>query len=257
LHDEPRPPRSLNEHIPRDLQTVCLKAMAKEPTRRYVSARELGDDLRRWLNGEPIQARPARRMERAVRWARRHPAPAALVAVSGLAVLALVGLAVGLAYNARLAAAYDAEEDQRKQAEAARDLAEAARQGEVKQRKEAEVARDLAEIAKRGEAQQRQRAEEIGYFHSIFLADLALRENDLPLAQRHLKDCSATLPNWEWRYLAAQCRPELFSVPGAEATFSPDGTRLVAGGKQKGTEPVYDAWTGRQILALPGGEPVV
>src|SRR5205807_3405744 len=58
LHEEPRRPRSLNDHIPRDLETVCLKAMAKETSRRYQTARELADDLRRYLKGEPIQARP-------------------------------------------------------------------------------------------------------------------------------------------------------------------------------------------------------
>ena len=65
LHDEPRPPRRLNDRIPRDLETICLKAMAKEPRRRYATARELADDLRRWLAGEPIR-RAAGRVERAL-----------------------------------------------------------------------------------------------------------------------------------------------------------------------------------------------
>jgi tRNA A-37 threonylcarbamoyl transferase component Bud32 len=228
LHDEPRRPRSLNEHIPRDLETVCLKAMAKEPGRRYPTARELADDLRRWLKNEPIQARPAGRAERAVRWVRRHPAPAALAAVSGLAVLALVGLGVGLAYNARL-------DEQRKDAEDARDLAVVAKQGETQQRKRAEDALALAD--------------RVGYFHRITLADLALNENNLPLAQRHLKECKAELRNWEWRYLNAQCHPELLSFPGARATFSPDGTRIATwtfGIDQM--VRVYDVRTGQKAL---------
>ena len=64
LHDEPRPPRSLNDRIPRDLQTICLKAMAKEPERRFKTARAFADDLRSWLKGEPIQARPVGQVER-------------------------------------------------------------------------------------------------------------------------------------------------------------------------------------------------
>jgi WD40 repeat protein/tetratricopeptide (TPR) repeat protein/tRNA A-37 threonylcarbamoyl transferase component Bud32 len=242
LHDEPRPPRSLNEHIPRDLQTITLKAMAKEPTRRYATARELADDLRCWLAGEPIKARPAGRAERAVRWVRRHPMPAALVAVSGLAVLALVGLGVGLVYNARLTTAYEAEEGQRKNAEEARDLADIAK-------KNAEAARDLANVAKQGEARERRRAEEIGYFHSIFLADLALKENNLPLARRHLKECQAELRNWEWRYFDAQCRPGLFSLPGLVGWFSPDGTRVAASDRD-GVVRVYDVRTGQEALAI-------
>jgi serine/threonine protein kinase len=68
LHDEPRPPRSLNDRIPRDLETICLKAMAKEPSRRYGAAGELAEDLRRWLKGEPIGTRFAPTTPRSARW---------------------------------------------------------------------------------------------------------------------------------------------------------------------------------------------
>src|SRR5262245_53632837 len=61
LHDEPRSPRSLNDQLPRDLQTICLKALAKEPKQRYQTAGEMSADLRRFLNGEPILARPVSR----------------------------------------------------------------------------------------------------------------------------------------------------------------------------------------------------
>jgi tRNA A-37 threonylcarbamoyl transferase component Bud32 len=88
LHDEPRPPRKLNDLIPRDLETICLKAMAKEPGRRYGSAQALAAELRRWLQGQPIVARPVGRLERAWKWVQRNPAlAAALTAV----VLALLG----------------------------------------------------------------------------------------------------------------------------------------------------------------------
>src|SRR5262249_35647347 len=92
LHDEPRPPRSLNDRIPRELQTICLKAMAKEPKRRYVSAAELAADLRRFVKREPIHARPAGAWEWGWRWAKRRPAAAALVAVSVAAAALLVGV---------------------------------------------------------------------------------------------------------------------------------------------------------------------
>jgi serine/threonine protein kinase len=73
LHDQPRPPRKINQRVPRDLETICLKAMAKSPFRRYHTAREMGDDVRRWLKGEPIKARPVGAPERLWLWCRRNP----------------------------------------------------------------------------------------------------------------------------------------------------------------------------------------
>lgn len=79
LEDEPKPPRQLNPRIPRDLETICLKAMAKSPARRYASVREFVDDLRRYLGGEPIRARPIGPSERLWLWCRRNPIAASLL----------------------------------------------------------------------------------------------------------------------------------------------------------------------------------
>jgi tetratricopeptide (TPR) repeat protein len=121
LTEEPRAPRRLNDRIPRDLETIALTCLAKDPDRRYPSAQALADDLRRFRSGEPIRARPAPAWERAGKWARRRPALAALLAVSAVAVCTL--LAGSLWYNARLQRALRETEHQRQRAERARDRA--------------------------------------------------------------------------------------------------------------------------------------
>src|SRR6185503_10697328 len=73
LEDDPRPPRRLKEDVPRDLETICLKAIAKAPAGRYARAAALADDLRRYLAGEPILARPEGYVRRFWRWCRRYP----------------------------------------------------------------------------------------------------------------------------------------------------------------------------------------
>jgi len=77
---DPVPPRRFSSSIPRDLETICLKCLYKDPGRRYASAQALAEDLRRWLDGRPISARPASTAEKAWRWCRRRPVSAALAA---------------------------------------------------------------------------------------------------------------------------------------------------------------------------------
>src|SRR5262249_33748011 len=72
LHEVPRGPRRLNDKIPRDLETICLKSLAKVPGQRYASAGDMVDDLRRFLRHEPIKARPVGRIEKARRWCARN-----------------------------------------------------------------------------------------------------------------------------------------------------------------------------------------
>jgi hypothetical protein len=92
LNDEPVPPSRLAPKVPADLETICLKCLSKEPARRYASAEELANDLRRFLADEPIRARPGGAAERAVKWVRRHAAVSALAAVLLVTVLGMAGI---------------------------------------------------------------------------------------------------------------------------------------------------------------------
>jgi hypothetical protein len=89
-HQEPIPPRSVQPHCPRDLETICLKGLHKDPARRYASAGALADDLARFLNDQPIQARRVRWIERALLWALRNPTRAAFCVLSALLVVLMV-----------------------------------------------------------------------------------------------------------------------------------------------------------------------
>jgi serine/threonine-protein kinase len=87
---EPDPPRRLNPKVDRDLETICLTCLAKDPRRRYASALALAEDLESWLGHRPIAARPATARERLAKWVRRRPAAAAFAALGALVFLAVL-----------------------------------------------------------------------------------------------------------------------------------------------------------------------
>jgi hypothetical protein len=227
LEQEPKPPRSLNDRIPRDLEASCLKAMAKEPSRRYATAGELAADLRRWLSGKPIVARPVGRLERSWRWARRHPSAAGLVVAVCVGALALVAAGVGFAYNARLQRANRDEAVARQQADSSRKVAERA-----------------LELADR-----------YLYILRVNQAGAAWRDDQVKRVAELLDACPAALRGWEWHYLDQLRRTSLLDFRGDRSSvhgvvYSPVGRRL-ASASPDGVR-VWDAATGQEALTLRG-----
>ncbi len=151
LHDEPRSPRSLNDRIPRDLETICLKAMAKEPSRRYQTAGAMSDDLARFLAGKPIAARPVGRVERLWRWCKRNPLVASLSAAVVVALVSGATVSAIFAIDARARAREALVEKARADINAAdaKASAERATREEAKATSEAERATREAAAANR------------------------------------------------------------------------------------------------------------
>ena len=145
LNESPARPRALNRNIPADLETIALKCLHKEPSPRYASAQALADDLRRFLDGQPIHARRASQVDRAWRWTRRNPALAALTFFSVLLALVLATAATLRLADAQSAATQLAE---RNAAALRTNAADAARQAERMRFELRELSRPVLDLAR-------------------------------------------------------------------------------------------------------------
>jgi tetratricopeptide (TPR) repeat protein len=158
---DPVPPSRLNAKVPKDLETICLKCLRKDPRMRYAGAASLAEDLRRFLSGETIAARPENGLQRLTRRVRRQPAFSAAVATATLLTLSLVGLGTRLAYErdarVRVARAESAEIERAADA----DLSEMVRWQKASAWTEARAALGRAEsrLGRRGSAELRRRLE--------------------------------------------------------------------------------------------------
>jgi WD40 repeat protein len=255
VSEEPMAPRRLQPCIPRDLETICLKCLRKEPERRYASALALADDLRHFQAGEPIRAQPVGLGERAIKWARRKPAAAALLAVSCLAVVALV---VGdVVYQVRLSQALDdaranAEESRRRLvrlnvAEGARALDEGDWQGSLVWFAEAlrlDPGREPMHRTRIGAVLRRCPRLILVGFHGgpVWQAQFSPDSRYLITASE-----DETARVWQVRDAKPIGSPLRHDGAVLAAAFSPDGRAAVTAG-QDGAARVWEALTGRPLL---------
>jgi WD40 repeat protein/serine/threonine protein kinase len=236
---EPTPPRQLNPAVPRDLETIVLKAMAPEPAHRYPSAAELAEDLQRFVDDRPIRARRVSLPERFGRWCRRNPALASLTAaVALLLILVAVVACVG----------YVGEAEQR---------AEAVRQQGI--------ARDEAEKAMRlvaDEYQARQEARRNLYVSNLRLAQQAWEGANVEHMLQLLEEADRRQPGdedlrgFEWHYLWRLGHPEVQTLQGHtdsvySVAFSPDGQRLASASGDHMVK-LWEVATGKELLSLQG-----
>jgi WD40 repeat protein/serine/threonine protein kinase len=227
-HQEPARPRVLDPRIPRDLETILMKAIEKEPRRRYPSAEALAGDLRRFLADEPIQARRIGPLERLGRWGRRNPLVAGLSAA--VVLVAALGF-VGVFGQMQVA---QANEQQAKQ--------------------ERDDARALAEQLKVALEQLRRTT----YTAQINLAQHAWEAGATDqveelLEQQRPKPGETDLRHFEWQYLYRLSHTDLLRLNAGHTysvVYSPDGKRLASAG---GSVKLWDAQTGKELLSLKQG----
>jgi hypothetical protein len=215
VSEEPVPPARLNSKTPRDLETICLKCLAKEPAKRYASAEALVEDLRRYQAGEPIAARPAGRLERGWRWCRRNRALAGALAAVALSLV--LGTVASTAFG-------------------------------VRANRYAEQARDEKRTAQSYLYAARMNLIQMAWENNSVDRVLDLLETTKP------KPGEEDLRGFEWHYWDRMCHSDLLTLNGhtdnvLSVAYSPDGSRL-ASSDSGGAVKVWDTATNRELLTL-------
>ena len=249
LDREPVAPRVLNKAVPKDLETICLKCLDKRPSKRYVSASGIAQDLQRYVNGEPVLARPTGPIERTWRWCKRNP---------GLSISSMVAgvLLLSVAIGGPLAAI----EQSRLKNVARENESEALQQRILAERKaeEATNQRNLA-VRKTAEADlERRNAEWQLYRSRINLAQREAERGYVNVGLDHLRACDPELAGWEHKYLVANLGRGMIKLMGhtdivSSVAISPDG-QTVASGSRDRTIRLWDIGDGKTRQVLKGHE---
>ncbi len=265
IHDEPVSPKRLVSGVPRDLETICLTCLAKNPEKRYASAAALGEDLRRFSKNEPIQARPLSAWGRTLRWSRRHPALTVLGVTTALATLGIVAV-LSVAY-ARVAEAVRLKEQEADSAQLARDKEEAARERAeqlaadyLNAKNQSDALAAEIRLAKNESDAQAERTRRVAF--ALQLTQIsALCERDPRRALQLLDDearCPPELRDFTWAYLRRLCHREqrIYAEQSrTDALFAlavaPNGG-LVATAGHDGLIRLWDPRTGRTWAVLHG-----
>jgi hypothetical protein len=252
LSEEPVAPRLLQPKLPRDLETICLKCLQKEAKKRYATAEAMATDLARYLKGEPILARPVGVLERVLKWYKRRPAIAVLLAVV-LLVFACGSAATYWQYSGAVQARITAEKESELKGIALEQAKQAAEEAKQKARDE-----ELARLAE-GRALERARAHLVT---AQLLKVQAVYEHDPRQALAVLHDynmCPLDLRDFAWGFYAQRCvtsrGPREFRHCAARidsVIFTPGGKTLacVSSDGTVGEVTIWDIATGKQLLNL-------
>jgi len=247
--------------VPRDLETICLKCLEKQSSKRYAKAQDLAEDLRRFQAGEPILARPVGKLERASKWVARRKGLSASLAAAVIALVIGTGVASWQAIEASNAAENEAlqrraAEDEKRIAQSEKDAADVARKSAEKAKIAAEGARNDAQKAEKQTAKQLLRAESLIYGMQIQEAHSHLLNHDYVRSRDTLDATRWDLRGPDYGYLARQLRNNIYALRGhtlgvTRLALSGDGKRLCSGSYDK-TIKVWDLDSGKETLTLRG-----
>ncbi len=196
-------PRKFKPTVSVDLATICMKCLSKLPEQRYTSAAALADDLARYLNNDPIHARPLSEWQRSVKWVKRHPLVAGLTAL--LFTVITAALIVSSFFWRQAEKERASAQSESYEASLARDIA----------RSTAKTAREAEQVAKSAETEAKlheKAANRSLYFSTVAQADLLVRQGQLARPVNILNSTDslidvADVRSWEWYYLRQQCNP--------------------------------------------------